>query len=114
MYAKNDETAPFDIIMSKSMKRALKNYRVKGVKTSIPFELAVMDCPEFIDGSFDTGFIENNFDFEILQGMKEEYREVVAAIAAYSYRMISEKRIPTLGKVKVSKWKLAGRVTRGR
>ncbi|MFC2131309.1 acetyl/propionyl/methylcrotonyl-CoA carboxylase subunit alpha [Bacteroidota bacterium] len=95
------------------MKRALKNYRVKGVKTSIPFELAVMDTKQFIDASFDTGFIENNFNFDKLKDMKKEYEEIVAAIAAYSYKMVSEARIPSSAKVKVSKWKLAGRVGQG-
>jgi acetyl-CoA carboxylase, biotin carboxylase subunit len=95
------------------MKRALRNYRVKGVITSIPFELAVMDSPEFINGTYDTGFIENNFDFNKLSKMQEDYEEIIAAIAAYSYRMLKEKRIPSGTKEKVSKWKIAARVGNG-
>lgn len=71
------------------MKRALKNYRVKGLKTSIPFELAVMDSPEFIAGTYDTGFIEHNFDFETLNNMKKEYED---GLNIFDYCVISINR----------------------
>ena len=67
------------------MDRALQNYRIKGVRTIIPFLLAVIRNSEFREGYFDTGFIENTFDFDVLRHMKAEYEEIIAAIAAYSY-----------------------------
>ncbi len=39
------------------MKRALGEYQVRGLTTSIPFHLAVLDDPEFLSGALDTGFI---------------------------------------------------------
>jgi acetyl-CoA carboxylase biotin carboxylase subunit len=96
------------------MKRALMNYRVKGVKTSIPFELAVMDCPNFVSGDYDTGFIENNFDFQKLKNVKKQFEEMVAAIAAFSFKMVKDQRLPMPNVPRPSKWKLAGRVSRGR
>jgi acetyl-CoA carboxylase biotin carboxylase subunit len=40
------------------MKRALGEFTVKPVKTTIPFHLKIMDDPLFRKGSFDTGFIK--------------------------------------------------------
>ena len=42
------------------MKRALSEYKITGVKTSIPFLTRIMDNTDFILGQYDTGFIENN------------------------------------------------------
>jgi acetyl-CoA carboxylase biotin carboxylase subunit len=40
------------------MKRALEEFTIKPVKTTIPFHLRIMDDPLFRKGSFDTGFIK--------------------------------------------------------
>ncbi|MBW1897923.1 MAG: acetyl-CoA carboxylase biotin carboxylase subunit [Deltaproteobacteria bacterium] len=40
------------------MKRALEEFRVEPLKTTIPLYLKVMDDPDFKDGKFDTGYIE--------------------------------------------------------
>ncbi|KAL7550341.1 hypothetical protein ACHAWF_013578 [Thalassiosira exigua] len=42
------------------MKRALRDNHIRGVKTNIPFLLNVMDHPDFIKGSFDLNFIQDN------------------------------------------------------
>lgn len=42
------------------MRRALRDNHVRGVKTNIPFLLNVMDHPDFVAGSFDLNFIEDN------------------------------------------------------
>ena len=87
------------------MERALKNYRIKGLKTIIPFEIAVMRHPLFRDGSYDTGFIDNEFDFGVLNKMKEQQEEIIAAIAAYTRKMIKKNSIPGNHKPKANKWK---------
>jgi len=45
---------------SAKMTRALKEFRVRGVKTNIPFLLNVLKHEKFQDGSYDTNFIDNN------------------------------------------------------
>jgi acetyl-CoA carboxylase biotin carboxylase subunit len=40
------------------MKRALSEYLVEGIKTTIPLHLTILDDPDFIKGKYDTGFIE--------------------------------------------------------
>jgi acetyl-CoA carboxylase biotin carboxylase subunit len=43
------------------MKRALGEFIIEGVHTTIPFHLKVMDNKAFIEGNFDTSFIEKYF-----------------------------------------------------
>ena len=72
------------------LKRALSEYVVKGIKTSIPFHQKVMRHPVFLAGTYDTGFIEEHMDGgkgreELLDGDEEVTRAayMLAAIAAY-------------------------------
>ena len=44
------------------MKRALFEYKITGVKTSIKFLEKIMDNKDFIDGNYDTHFIEKHID----------------------------------------------------
>ena len=48
------------------MKRALSEFVVEGVKTTIPFHLALMDDPDFQSGNFTTKFLES-FDFSVME-----------------------------------------------
>jgi len=49
------------------MKRALSEFYVEGVKTTIPFHLKLMDNPVFRSGKFSTKFLETDFDFSSLK-----------------------------------------------
>jgi acetyl-CoA carboxylase biotin carboxylase subunit len=40
------------------MLRALDEYIIEGIKTTIPFHKRIMDNKDFIEGKFDTGFLE--------------------------------------------------------
>ncbi|SNC64808.1 acetyl-CoA carboxylase, biotin carboxylase subunit [Hymenobacter gelipurpurascens] len=48
------------------MKRALSEFVVEGVKTTIPFHLKLMDNEKFKAGDFTTKFLETSFDFSEL------------------------------------------------
>lgn len=65
------------------MQRALYEYKIIGVKTSINFLEKIMRCNDFIDGKYDTHFIENNR--ETLMAVEESDRQIedMAIIAAY-------------------------------
>jgi acetyl-CoA carboxylase biotin carboxylase subunit len=45
------------------MKRALYEYKITGVKTSIRLLVRIMDTPDFKEGKYNTHFIEKNRDF---------------------------------------------------
>lgn len=75
------------------MKRALSEYFISGVKTSIQFLRRIMDTPDFVDGKYNTHFIQNNEEFlfqpcndeaSIVSGTEkvEERLENLALIAA--------------------------------
>lgn len=40
------------------MKRALKEYQISGIKTTIPFCLMVLDHDAFVGGNYNTGFVD--------------------------------------------------------
>ncbi len=56
------------------MKRALDEFVIEGVKTTIPFHRQLMDTPEFIEGNYTTKFME---DFEFDEKYKTDYEESV-------------------------------------
>ncbi len=41
------------------MKRALGEFYIEGIKTTIPFHLQLMDNPDFIAGNYTTKFMED-------------------------------------------------------
>jgi acetyl-CoA carboxylase biotin carboxylase subunit len=98
------------------MRRALREFVVKGIKTSIPFHQAVLDNAKFLSGRFDTSFIET----EILPNLKQlersdpEERSVgimLAALAGYrrdraQAERAARARAPSQAG---SAWKLAAR-----
>jgi acetyl-CoA carboxylase biotin carboxylase subunit len=49
------------------MKRALSEFIIEGVKTTIPFHLKLMDNPIFRSGKFTTKFLETSFNFDDLK-----------------------------------------------
>ncbi len=61
------------------MKRALSEYKILGIATSIPFHQKLFESTNFIGGVFDTTFLDDKFAME--QGGSDE-NEKVAAIAA--------------------------------
>jgi acetyl-CoA carboxylase biotin carboxylase subunit len=48
------------------MKRALQEFVIEGIKTTIPFHIALMDNAVFRSGKFTTKFLETSFDFSTL------------------------------------------------
>ncbi len=49
------------------MQRALSEYIVSGIKTTIPFQLEVMKNPDFQRGTYDTGFIEKMLSTKVVK-----------------------------------------------
>ncbi|MFQ5480552.1 MAG: acetyl-CoA carboxylase biotin carboxylase subunit [Thermodesulfobacteriota bacterium] len=65
----------------KRMERCLDEFKIRGVKTTIPYLKNIMKDSDFIEGSFDTGYIERKP--ELME--YSEYGEpsdIVAAVAA--------------------------------
>src|SRR5665648_94518 len=65
------------------MKRALYEYKITGVKTSIKFMERIMDTEDFKSGNYDTNFIEKNKTFLHAESECPSDCEDMVIIAAY-------------------------------
>jgi len=71
------------------MRRALDEYVIRGVKTTIPFLKRIMEDPDFKSGKFDTSYIETHLEMLNLSTSDDPIDKVIAiaaAIAAHSRR----------------------------
>jgi acetyl-CoA carboxylase biotin carboxylase subunit len=65
------------------MKRTLFEYKITGVKTSIPFLKRIMDTPDFINGTYNTHFIADNEDYLMARNDCNQECEDLAILVAY-------------------------------
>jgi len=85
------------------MVRAISEYHISGVETTLPFCKFVMEHPSFISGEFNTRFVEDHFDGKPPEG--EEDEELVAiALAAYHLKLSKSQNNNSLNH-KSKKWK---------
>jgi len=57
MIAKLIVTAATREIAIARMKRALKEFTIRGIKTTIPFQLEIINHPDFVNGTYDIGWV---------------------------------------------------------
>jgi acetyl/propionyl-CoA carboxylase alpha subunit len=93
------------------MRRALDEYRITGVPTSIPFCKQVLETEAFVAGTYDTGFIERHAPREAPE--RAHYRETaaIAAVLLHHQRRQRGENGPSSagGDQGVNPWKLVGR-----
>jgi acetyl-CoA carboxylase biotin carboxylase subunit len=90
------------------MKRALIEYRVEGIETTIPFFTALMEHPDFREAKFDTGFIDRNLaDLTQERGTNDDVEAAIAAAAILAFEETQQVRLP---EQEGSVWKQAGRL----
>jgi acetyl-CoA carboxylase biotin carboxylase subunit len=65
---------------TRRMARALDEFRIDGVRTSIPFHRKIMDHPAFVAGDLHTGFLDEHP--ELMQIGRDSWLEEIALIAA--------------------------------
>ncbi len=65
------------------MKRALYTYKITGIKTSIPFLYRILDVPDFINGRYNTHFIQDNEKYLLPPKKDSQQEEDLSAIAAF-------------------------------
>lgn len=83
----------FELVVNK-LQRALKEFTIDDIRTTIPFLIAITKIKEFRRGYFDTSFIETHME-ELLEKTEDRHQEnkeeVIAAIAA-TLKKIRESR----------------------
>jgi acetyl-CoA carboxylase, biotin carboxylase subunit len=93
------------------MGRALGEYEVRGIKTTIPFFEWILDDEDFVAGRFDTAFVDRKLSARIgdpLRVADEEHQELAAIAAALA--QIARTRGAAATPCDASRWRSAGRV----
>ena len=67
------------------MKKAISEYRIKGIKTTLPFGELIMNHEAFSSGNFDTHFVEKYFDYASINNSLRPEAEVAALFAIHNY-----------------------------
>ncbi|MGA7615641.1 MAG: acetyl-CoA carboxylase biotin carboxylase subunit [Thermoanaerobaculia bacterium] len=91
------------------MKRALKEYRVDGIRTGIPFFSLLMEDEAFKRGDFDTGFLDRFLESISLEPEPGDVR-VDAAIAAAAIFTLEQSEKVSLPEERESRWRAASRL----
>ncbi|MFQ5866117.1 MAG: acetyl-CoA carboxylase biotin carboxylase subunit [bacterium] len=100
------------------MKRALNEYQIAGIETTIPFCMMVMNSEKFVSGEFDTHFVEkeylnNNYFKKQEVGEDGVSPQVVVLGAALFESQLKKQRQPgAISKPEnsESRWKMCGRM----
>jgi propionyl-CoA carboxylase alpha chain len=78
-----------------TMLKAISEYNVEGVSTTLPFGKFVFEHEAFRSGNFDTNFVKKYYSEEKLKAINEEEAKVAALFALKQYLKDSEKlRLP--------------------
>ena len=67
------------------MIKAIDDYHVEGVATTLPFGKFVMEHEAFRSGNFDTGFVKAYYDAEKLKSKLDTEAEIAAMVALQKY-----------------------------
>jgi acetyl-CoA carboxylase biotin carboxylase subunit len=75
------------------MRRAVSEYKVLGIKTTLPFFERVLHHPAFLAGDFDTSFV----DVAFAETDRQRERPLEVAVAAAAIRALRDRQAARLG-----------------
>ncbi|MCR4438015.1 MAG: acetyl-CoA carboxylase biotin carboxylase subunit [bacterium] len=94
------------------MRRALSECTIMGVRTTIPFHLAVMANPRFVEGRLSTHFIQEEFAKQKAEPAPAD-RQLLAAMASLACMLESQRQVSPRpsdsASPRMGAWKIAGR-----
>lgn len=90
-----------------AMRDALKQYKVEGIATTIPFGKFVFNHEAFISGDFDTHFVKNYYSPEELKAEQEVEKKIAAAVALRLY--LESREELKVAETEGTNWGNAGR-----
>jgi acetyl-CoA carboxylase biotin carboxylase subunit len=67
------------------MIKAIEDYRVEGVQTTLPFGKFVFEHEAFRSGKFDTHFVKNYYNADVLKKQMEQEAEIAALVVLKQY-----------------------------
>lgn len=88
--------------------RSIDEYKIKGIQTTLSFGKWAVRQPAFVEGKFDTKFIEKYFKPEYLASQDEEAGQIAAILADHIWQLEKSKlgAPSSEGGKKISQWKL--------
>jgi acetyl/propionyl-CoA carboxylase alpha subunit len=91
------------------MIRAIKEYKITGIESTLPFGRFVMEHEAFVSGNFDTHFVEKYFNSESLNFIDDEEEAKIAAVIAAKLFSKPVKSV-SLQNTEKSNWKMRSRI----
>lgn len=67
------------------MVKAIDEYKIEGVHTTLPFGKFVFEHEAFLSGHFDTNFVKKFYNADMLKNLMEQEAEIAALIALNQY-----------------------------
>lgn len=67
------------------MLKAIDDYKIEGVQTTLPFGKFVFEHEAFRSGNFDTHFVKKYYDAAMLKKQREEEAQIAALVALQQY-----------------------------
>lgn len=99
-YGKNREEA------IERMIRAIDEYKIIGVETTLPFCKFVLQHEAFISGNFDTQFVQKHFSPEKLYIQSEDEAQIASIVSARLFNSLKKNLTDNhISRTTVSKWK---------
>jgi acetyl-CoA carboxylase biotin carboxylase subunit len=86
--------------------RAIDEYRIVGVETTLPFCKFAINHLAFVSGKFDTHFVKKYFKPEMLNQANPEEEKAASVLVAYLLENHKNKVSEANQNIKESKWKL--------
>ncbi len=92
------------------LRRALEEYEVGGIKTTLPFFREIVEDEEFIKGKLDTGFIERFFERKKEKETSETTKDLALIAAALAFgNKTKTAQTKSVDENTPSRWVIAGR-----
>ena len=94
------------------MRRALQDFAIAGIQTNLPLFQRILDDPDFIEGRYDTGFLQRSLT-EAKPEVGDELLQDLAVIAAVAYQIRLQSQQPVTPDRLLQGWHRSGRQLSG-
>jgi len=92
------------------MTRAIEEYKISGVKTTLDFCKFAINHPAFVSGNFDTHFVEDHFKPEMLDASDLDEETALAAVIGMLEQDAEMSESVSGESASISQWKLNRRI----
>ncbi|WP_078381031.1 pyruvate carboxylase [Sutcliffiella halmapala] len=98
------------------MERNLKEFRIRGIKTNIPFLENVVKHPKFMNGEYNTSFIDTTPELFIFPNLKDRGTKMltyIGNVTVNGFPGVAKKKKPLFAKPRMPKVKITDPIPQG-